>query len=116
MRRPDDRLTEWRDVLQIRTLTLSDVPFAMRLVEIVGWNQLPADWHRLIRIAPQGCFLAEWDGQPAATATAVAYGTDCAWVGMVLVHPDFRRRGIAAGADQPLPQLPEVAGCQDDKA
>jgi len=66
----------------------------MQLVDTVGWNQLPADWQRLMRVAPDGCFLAEWDGFPAGTATAVHYGTQCAWIGMVLVDPDFRRRGI----------------------
>lgn len=81
-------------MLQIRSLILSDVPFAMQLVEIAGWNQLPGDWHRLLRIAPDGCFLAQWRDRPAGTATAIAYGADCAWVGMVLVHPDSRRQGI----------------------
>lgn len=84
-------------MLTIRPLTLSDVLFAMRMVESAGWNQIPADWERLLWIAPQGCFLAEWEGQPAGTATAVRYGTDCAWVGMVLVDPEFRRRGIGQG-------------------
>lgn len=66
----------------------------MQLVGIAGWNQIPADWSRMLRVAPHGCFLAEWDGRPAGTAVATVYGTDCAWIGMVLVHPDFRRRGI----------------------
>ncbi len=43
---------------------------------------------------PQGCFLAEWDGAPAGTATTVVYGSDLAWIGMVLVHPEYRQRGI----------------------
>jgi predicted N-acetyltransferase YhbS len=81
-------------VLRIRPLGSSDVPFGMRLVETVGWNQIPADWERLLRVAPEGCFLAEWDGQPAGTATAVNYGTDCSWIGMVLVDPAHRRRGV----------------------
>jgi GNAT superfamily N-acetyltransferase len=84
-------------VLILRHMGLSDLPFAMRLVEIAGWNQIAADWGRLLRVAPQGCFLAEWDGQPAGTAVAMAYGTDCAWIGMVLVDPALRRRGIGMG-------------------
>jgi GNAT superfamily N-acetyltransferase len=75
-------------------MDLSDIPFVMRPVEIAGWNQLPGDWERLMHVAPGGCFLAEWDGCPAGTATAVCYGTQCAWIGMVLVDPAFRRRGI----------------------
>lgn len=82
------------DLLKIRQLTLSDVPWAMRLVEIAEWNQTPSDWDRLVRVSPDGCFAVEWDGRKAGTATAVDYGTDCGWVGMVLVDPDFRNRGI----------------------
>jgi len=83
-------------MLNIRLLGKADLPFAMRLVESAGWNQTPADWARLLAIAPEGCFLAEWSGEPAGTATAVAYQADCAWIGMVLVHPEFRRRGIGS--------------------
>jgi hypothetical protein len=43
---------------------------------------------------PEGCFLAEWDGAQAGTATTMVYGSDLAWIGMVLVHPDYRRRGV----------------------
>ncbi|MCB1202766.1 MAG: GNAT family N-acetyltransferase, partial [Verrucomicrobiae bacterium] len=31
---------------------------------------------------------------PAGTATTTSYASDLAWIGMVLVHPDFRRQGI----------------------
>jgi ribosomal protein S18 acetylase RimI-like enzyme len=39
--------------------------------------------------------LAECEGRPVATAVTVAYGSELGWIGMMLVHPDFRRRGIA---------------------
>lgn len=84
-------------MLTIRQLTEQDVPFAMRMVETAGWNQIPPDWSRLLRTSPNGCFLAEWDGQPVGTGAAVRYGTDCAWIGMVLVDPQMRRRGIGGG-------------------
>ncbi|WP_338130465.1 GNAT family N-acetyltransferase [Cohnella ginsengisoli] len=43
----------------------------------------------------EGCFLAEFDGQAAATMTTIRYGDRFGWIGMVLVHPEFRGRGIA---------------------
>jgi predicted N-acetyltransferase YhbS len=64
---------------------------------LAGWNQTLADWRRLLTMQPQGCFLAEWDKAPAGTATTVVYGSDLAWIGMVLVHPEHRRRGIGRG-------------------
>ena len=79
----------------IRQLTWNDLVFAAFLGEMVGWNQLRADWERLMVTEPDGCFLIECQGSPAGTATTTTYGTDLGWIGMVLVHPDFRRRGLA---------------------
>lgn len=80
--------------LRIRGLIETDLGFAGRVREIAGWNQLPADWRRFLALEPDGCFLAEVDGQAAGTATTTVYGSDLAWIGMVLVHPEFRRRGV----------------------
>src|SRR5215208_1332775 len=62
----------------------------------VGWNQTPADWRRLLRLEPAGCFCARVDGRVVGTATTTIYGSVMAWIGMVIVHQDFRRRGIGA--------------------
>jgi len=83
--------------LQVRTMLQGDLPFADSLRALVGWNQTTTDWQRFLSMEPEGCFVAEWNGAPAGTATTVVYGTDLAWIGMVLVHPDYRRRGIGGG-------------------
>src|SRR5205085_3494975 len=57
-------------------------------------NQTLADWRRLLVLAPGGCFIAEWRGLAVGTATTISYGEQSAWIGMLLVHPDFRGRGI----------------------
>jgi GNAT superfamily N-acetyltransferase len=75
-------------------MTRGDLPFADSVRALAGWNQTPADWDRFLASEPDGCFLAEWNGVPAGTATTTFYGPDLAWIGMVLVHPDYRRRGI----------------------
>jgi ribosomal protein S18 acetylase RimI-like enzyme len=80
--------------LRLRTMKVADLPFADSLRALAGWNQTLEDWERFLTMQPNGCFLAEWDGTPAGTATTVVYGLDLAWIGMVLVHPEFRRRGI----------------------
>jgi len=80
--------------LSIRLLTLADIPFADSVRTLAGWNQTLADWQRFLATEPEGCFLAEWNGAPAGTATTTVYGPALAWIGMVLVHPDHRRRGI----------------------
>src|ERR1043166_2916500 len=81
--------------LQIRLMTHADLSMADALRARAGWNQTAKDWRRFLDLEPDGCFVAEWDRTVVATATTIAYGTDLAWIGMMLVHPDFRRRGIA---------------------
>ena len=80
--------------LRLRLLTRADLAFADSIRALAGWNQTTDDWQRFLTIEPDGCFLAEWNGAPAGTATTTVYGPELAWIGMVLVHPDFRRRGI----------------------
>jgi ribosomal protein S18 acetylase RimI-like enzyme len=80
--------------LRLRVLTRADLPFADSMRVLAGWNQTRADWERFISLEPAGCFLAEWNGASAGTATTMVYGAGLAWIGMMLVHPEFRRRGI----------------------
>lgn len=80
---------------QIRTLRADDVAGALELSTLAGWNQTAEDWHLLLDLAPQGCFCIEADGQIAATATLLCYQDTLAWIGMILTHPDYRRRGFA---------------------
>jgi predicted GNAT family acetyltransferase len=46
-------------------------------------------------MAPEGCFGIECDGVLAATTTAVCFGDELAWIGMVLTDPACRGRGFA---------------------
>ncbi len=79
---------------EIRVMTPGDIPAGMRLKEIAGWNQTVGDWRRFLRASPAGCFVAEWGGQIAGTVTTIIYQDRFAWIGMVLVDPEFRGRGI----------------------
>jgi GNAT superfamily N-acetyltransferase len=78
----------------IRLLQEADLAFADSLRGIVGWNQTVQDWERFLKLSPEGCFLAEWNRTPAGTATTICYGKEAAWIGMLLVHPDHRKKGI----------------------
>ena len=79
----------------MRRLEFSDIPAAMRLTEAAGWNQTEADWRRLLKLEPDGCFAAIENDQLVGTTTTTRYGDELAWIGMVLVDPQYRRRGIA---------------------
>jgi GNAT superfamily N-acetyltransferase len=80
--------------IQFRLMTTAEIPEGMRLKDLAGWNQIPADWERFLRASPEGCFFVEERGQVVGTATTMVYGGSVAWIGMVLVDPDHRSRGI----------------------
>ena len=81
----------------IRLMQAEDIEQAMLLKTMANWNQTELDWDRLLRLEPDGCFVDERDGVVVGTTTALRHGTELAWIGMVLVPPAFRRRGIARG-------------------
>jgi GNAT superfamily N-acetyltransferase len=80
---------------EIRLLRQEDIPGAMHLSRAAGWNQTEADWARILRLEPEGCFAIEQDGQVACTATAIAFGAELGWIGMVLTDPAHRGKGLA---------------------
>ena len=67
----------------------------MRLKDAAGWNQTALDWSNVMALAPDGCFGIDSDGMLVATTTAVCFGSELAWIGMVLTHPEYRGRGFA---------------------
>jgi predicted N-acetyltransferase YhbS len=79
----------------LRVMTEGDVPAADGLRRLIGWNQTPADWQRLLELEPQGCFVAVREQELLGTVTTTAYGQTLAWIGMMLVHPEHRRQGLA---------------------
>ena len=82
-------------MIEIRTMRFDEIAFGLELCRHAGWNQVEADWRRFFELGPEGMFLAECDGCPCATASTVVYGGSLAWIGMMVVHPRFRRRGVA---------------------
>jgi creatinine amidohydrolase len=82
------------DEVALRILRARDIPFAHTLRQIAGWNQTEHDWRGYLSYDPEGCFVAEVRGEPAGTATTIHYDKRFGWIGMVLVHPDFRRLGL----------------------
>ena len=68
--------------LRIRLFAKGDLAFADSLRALVGWNQTPDDWMRFLNHQPDGCFVAELDGQPVGTATTTIYEDKVAWIGI----------------------------------
>lgn len=82
--------------VEIRLMTSRDIPAAMRLKDLAGWNQTERDWMRYLAFEPEGCFVAVREGIVCGTAIAQRYGADLGWIGMVLVDQEYRNQGIGA--------------------
>lgn len=80
--------------MEMRRMTRADIPGGMRLKDLAGWNQTSADWARFLEAGEEGCFAVELDGAVRGTAATIDYQGRFAWVGMVLVDPEYRGRGI----------------------
>jgi GNAT superfamily N-acetyltransferase len=82
--------------LAIDRLGPGDLEAALRLSTQAGWNQLTADWRRLLDLSPEGCLAGRLDGTIVATATVASFGQDAHWIGMVLVDEAMRGRGFGS--------------------
>ncbi len=80
--------------VEIRILREADLPGALQVQQRENWNQTENDWKRLLRLSPTGCFAAFSAEDLVGSVTVVAYGKDLAWIGMLLVAQEYRRRGI----------------------
>src|SRR5437868_15533064 len=72
-------------------LTAAELSDAEALVRAAGWNQVAADWE--IFRALGTVFVVRENGRVIATAASLPYGA-FAWISMVLVLPEHRRRNL----------------------
>ncbi len=79
--------------VEIRRFALDDIPFGKMLTDGEEWHRATSDWVRLVKLEPDGAFLAVEDGIPAGTAAGVRFG-DLAWIHSVIVLKELRNRGI----------------------
>ncbi|QOY91260.1 GNAT family N-acetyltransferase [Paludibaculum fermentans] len=82
------------DSITIRRLLPGDIPTGLRLCRASRWNQVERDWAHFLQLSPQGCLGAQVDDRIVGTVATVRYEPDMAWIGMVLVDPSARGRGI----------------------
>jgi GNAT superfamily N-acetyltransferase len=84
--------------LAVDRLGSEDVGAAHDLSTRAGWSTARSDWRRMVALDAVDAFAGRIDDgdRPVATATLVRYGSRVGWIGMMLVHPDHRRRGYGA--------------------
>jgi len=69
------------------------LPGCLALSQAANWNQNEADWRLMLGIG-RGWGISLADGTLAASTIVLTYG-NFAWVSMVLVLPEHRRKGYA---------------------
>ena len=77
----------------IRTMTRADVDLAIGLATREGWNPGLSDADSFYAADPGGFFVAEADGRPVGTISAVRYQDDFGFIGLFIVLPEFRGLG-----------------------
>jgi len=82
------------DHITFRQMTEADVAGADELRRLMGWNQTIGDWRRFLKLSPQGCFAATKNHILLGTVVSITYDETLSWIGMMLVHPEHRRKGI----------------------
>ena len=85
--------------IDIVELGVGDAQAGLVLSTEAGWNQNEADWRFFLS---QGIVFGMRDGaRLVATAALLPYSAGNAWISMVLVTADFRRRSIATSSSMP---------------
>lgn len=77
----------------MRAFGEADLSLGLRLSAGAGWNQLDADWRRLLALGPGDGLVAAGASGPVGTAMATRFGRT-AWVSMVLVDANARGKGV----------------------
>ncbi|MEJ1238347.1 GNAT family N-acetyltransferase [Chryseolinea sp. T2] len=78
----------------LRAMELSDIPGGLSLCRSAGWNQLARDWEIFLTLDSNAGKVCIEDDKVAGTVTTIRYGSNFSWIGMVLVDPAHRRKGI----------------------
>ena len=79
--------------LRIRPMLPDEISIAVDWAAAEGWNPGFADAACFSTVDPQGFFIGELDGAPAATISCVNYDDRFAFLGFYIVRPDLRGRG-----------------------
>ncbi len=95
--------------VSVRQMLATDIESAMRLKEAESWNQTEADWHFLLRHNPELCLVASLRNEVIGTVTAINYQNEVAWIGMMLVSSDHRRKGVSSALLKTI--IERLKGC-----
>lgn len=83
--------------LRIRPMRPDEISIAVDWAAAEGWNPGFADDACFATVDPEGFFIGEVEGVPAATISCVNYSDSFAFLGFYIVRADLRGRGYGLG-------------------
>ncbi len=81
--------------LSVRSLNSDDAAAGYTLSTAAGWNQTIEDWKFMLGSLPVQGYVALAETEVVGTALSINYTDQYSWIAMVLVHEQYRRKGIA---------------------
>ncbi|MCC5928698.1 MAG: GNAT family N-acetyltransferase [Cyclobacteriaceae bacterium] len=98
----DRKLTQCPEFIIRRPADSKDI--VRQLSERAGWNQTRADIEGMHQMDTghfmTGEFMLQGQHVPLGSGVALKINEELCWIGMILVHPELRRQGIARGIMQ----------------
>ncbi len=95
--------------LLVRQMVSEDIDSAMQLKDAELWNQTESDWRYFLESNPELCLVASLKNKVIGTVTAISYDNRKAWIGMMLVSSDQRRKGVGLKLLHSI--IDRLAGC-----
>lgn len=81
-------------MIDYRQMLPADIEAGLMLCRKAGWNQLKMDWQFFLHMSPNGCWVALHENKVVGTVVTIIYQQHFSWIGMMLIHPEFRHHGI----------------------
>jgi hypothetical protein len=78
----------------IKNMPQSEVAIAIEWAALEGWNPGTSDASSFYLADPRGFFVSKLGDQIVAVISAVRYGEKFGFIGLYIVHPEYRGRGF----------------------
>ena len=79
-------------MLHVEKMEVDDFPFAVQLSNTMNWNMTLKDFEFMLKLEPEGCFMALQGRERLGIATSVSFGKT-GWLGNLIVKENARRKG-----------------------
>jgi len=79
-------------MLHVEKMEVDDFPFAVQLSNTMNWNAALEDFEFMLKLEPEGCFMALHGQERLGIATSVSFGKT-GWLGNLIVKENARRKG-----------------------